>query len=127
MDADLPGGQPGLSARDIAAPLRHILRNQANATVRLDEALSIDLGARRVALAGGGLSSDFLSVATGVELAGTLAEKTRAQLRKLGVEVRTGRAVTAIDAEDVTMGDVRIESRTVLWAADTEVEKATAP
>ncbi len=208
----------GLSAPDIAAPLRHILRRQANVTVRLDEALSIDLDARRVALAGGELEYDFLLVATGathayfgndawarhapglktledalairsrvlsafeaaerepdpqaqrrwlefvvigggptgVELAGTLAEiarhtlprefrradvrsarvhlveagprllasmppelseKTRLQLRKLGVEVHTGQPVTAIDAEGVTMGGLRIESRTVLWAA----------
>jgi NADH dehydrogenase len=208
----------GLSAPDIAAPLRHILRRQANVTVRLDEALSIDLDARRVTLAGGELGYDFLLVATGathayfghddwarhapglktledalairsrvlsafeaaeretdpqarrrwlefvvigggptgVELAGTLAEiarhtlprefrradvrsarvhlveagprvlasmppvlseKTRLQLRKLGVEVHTGQAVTAIDADGVTMGGLRIESRTVLWAA----------
>jgi NADH dehydrogenase len=208
----------GLSAPDIAAPLRHILRRQANVTVRLDEALSIDLDARRVTLAGGELGYDFLLVATGathayfghddwarhapglktledalairsrvlsafeaaeretdpqarrrwlefvvigggptgVELAGTLAEiarhtlprefrradvrsarvhlveagprvlasmppvlseKTRLQLRKLGVEVHTGQAVTAIDADGVTMAGLRIESRTVLWAA----------
>ena len=208
----------GLSAPDIAAPLRHILRKQANATVRLDEALSIDLSARRVTLAQGTLDYDYLLVATGathayfgqdawaghapglktledalairsrvlsafeaaereqdadarrrwlefvvigggptgVELAGTLAEiarhtlprefrradvrsarvhlveagprllsampealseKTRRQLESLGVEVHTGSAVTAIDADGVTMGPVRIESRTVLWAA----------
>lgn len=208
----------GLSSPDIAAPLRHILRKQANVTVRLDEALAIDRGARRVQLAGGVLDYDYLLVATGathayfghedwaahapglktlddalairgrvllafeaaereddaaarrrwlefvvigggptgVELAGTLAEiarhtlprefrradvrsarvhlveagprvlaamppdlseKTRRQLQRLGVEVHTGNAVTAIDADGVTMGDQRIESRTVLWAA----------
>ena len=42
----------GLSAPDIAAPLRHILRRQANVTVRLDEALAIDPARRRVTLAG---------------------------------------------------------------------------
>jgi len=208
----------GLSAPDIAAPLRHILRKQANVTVRMDEALAIDLGARRVTLAHGALDYDYLLVATGathayfgndawaehapglktlddalairsrvlsafeaaereddvdvrrrllnfvvigggptgVELAGTLAEiarhtlprefrradvcsarvhlveagprvlaamppelseKTRLQLLKLGVEVHTGQPVTAIDAGGVTMGDARIDSRTVLWAA----------
>ncbi|HEX4854116.1 NAD(P)/FAD-dependent oxidoreductase [Arenimonas sp.] len=55
----------GLSAPDIAAPLRHILRKQANATVRMDEALGIDLAARRVRLAGGELDYDYLLVATG--------------------------------------------------------------
>src|SRR6478672_4589078 len=54
----------GLSAPDIAAPLRHILRRQANVTVRLDEALAIDLDARRVALAAGTLDYDYLVVAT---------------------------------------------------------------
>ena len=208
----------GLSAPDIAAPLRHILRRQANVTVRLDEALAIDVGARRVDLAGGTLAYDTLVVATGathayfghddwavhapglktlddalairarvlsafeaaereddpaarakwlefvvigggptgVELAGTLAEiarhtlprefrradprsarvhlveagprvlaampeslseKTRAQLQRLGVEVHTGVPVTAIDAEGVRVGDRRLDSRTVLWAA----------
>lgn len=208
----------GLSAPDIAAPLRHILRKQSNVTVRMDEALAIDLGARRVTLAHGTLDYDYLLVATGathayfgndawaehapglktlddalairsrvlsafeaaereddadarrrllnfvvigggptgVELAGTLAEiarhtlprefrradvrsarvhlveagprvlaamppelseKTRLQLLKLGVEVHTGKPVTAIDADGVTMGDARIDSRTVLWAA----------
>ncbi|MBW8367744.1 MAG: NAD(P)/FAD-dependent oxidoreductase [Arenimonas sp.] len=208
----------GLSAPDIAAPLRHILRKQSNVTVRMDEALAIDLGARRVTLAQGTLDYDYLLVATGathayfgndawaehapglktlddalairsrvlsafeaaerendaqerrrllnfvvigggptgVELAGTLAEiarhtlprefrradvrsarvhlveagprvlaamppelseKTRLQLLRLGVEVHAGKPVTAIDADGVTLGDARIDSRTVLWAA----------
>ena len=208
----------GLSAPDIAAPLRHILRGQKNVTVRMDEALAIDLRTRRVTLAEDTLAYDYLLVATGathayfgkdewaeyapglktlddalairarvlsafeaaereddaaqreallnfvvigggptgVELAGTLAEiarhtlprefrradvrrarvhlveagtrvlatmppelseKTRAQLLRLGVEVHTGAPVTQIDAEGVSMGERRIASRTVLWAA----------
>ncbi|KFL37494.1 NAD(P)/FAD-dependent oxidoreductase [Arenimonas donghaensis] len=208
----------GLSAPDIAAPLRHILRRQRNATVYMDEVRSIDVAARRVALAGGGLDYDFLLVATGathayfghddwaahapglktledalgirsrvlsafeaaerendplqreawlnfvvigggptgVELAGTLAEiarhtlprefrhadvrdarihlveagprllasmpedlseKTRQQLQRLGVQVHTGDAVTAIDEEGVVLAGSRLASRTVLWAA----------
>lgn len=208
----------GLSAPDIAAPLRHILRKQKNVTVRLDEALAIDLAARRVTLAEGAVDYDYLLVATGathayfgkdewaehapglktlddalairrrvlsafeaaereddaerrrhwlnfvvigggptgVELAGTLAEiarhtlprefrradvrkarvhlveagprvlatmppelseKTRQQLQRLGVEVHTGQPVTAIDADGIRMGETRIASRTVLWAA----------
>ena len=56
----------GLSAGDIAAPLRHILREQKNATVRLGEVTGIDLPARRVALADGAtLDYDFLLVASG--------------------------------------------------------------
>ena len=55
----------GLSAPDIAAPLRHILRRQANASVRLDEVRGIDTAARQVRLAQGRLDYDFLIVATG--------------------------------------------------------------
>jgi len=55
----------GLSAPDIAAPLRHILRRQRNATVLLGEAVAIDADAKRVTLAHGVLDYDFLIVATG--------------------------------------------------------------
>jgi len=208
----------GLSSPDIAAPLRHILRRQRNVAVRMDEALSIDVAARRAVFANGALDYDYLVVATGarhayfghdewarhapglktlddaffirrhmleafefaeregdadgrsgwldfvvigggptgVELAGTLAEiarhtlprefrrsdprkasihlieagprilpsmpeslsgKARRQLEKLGVDVHTGAAVTAIDDRGVMLGDRRIDARTVLWAA----------
>jgi NADH dehydrogenase len=36
---------------------------------------------------------------------------------KLGVDVRTNTRVTAIDGDGVSIGDERIETRTVLWAA----------
>jgi NADH dehydrogenase len=57
----------GLSAPDIAAPLRHILREQANVAVRLAEVTGIQLGERRVVLDGGAdaLRYDFLLVASG--------------------------------------------------------------
>jgi NADH dehydrogenase len=55
----------GLSAPDIAAPLRHLLRRQRNVEVRLDEVRGIDLDARCVRLDGGMLDYDFLIVATG--------------------------------------------------------------
>ncbi|KAF1691872.1 FAD-dependent oxidoreductase [Pseudoxanthomonas jiangsuensis] len=56
----------GLSAPDIAAPLRHILRRQGNVEVRLGEAASIDPAARTVALADGGtLRFDYLLLASG--------------------------------------------------------------
>jgi NADH dehydrogenase len=209
----------GLSAPDIAAPLRHILRRQRNATVLMDAVVAIDGSAHEVRLeSGDALRYDFLLLAsgaahayfghdgwqrhapglktlddalhirrrilsafeqaeaetdpvakralltfaivgggpTGVELAGTLAEiarhtlkrefrridprdarvllleagarvlstfpeslsdQARRQLRKLGVEVRTGVPVNAIDAGGVLLGDERIDARTVLWAA----------
>ena len=219
----------GLSAPDIAAPLRHILHRQRNVTVLLGEARGIDLAGRSVVLddadAGcGSLDYDTLIVATGathaylghedwaahapglktlddalairrriltafeaaereddptlraawmnfvvigggptgVELAGTLAEiarhtlprefrrcdprqaqihlleagprvlaalpeslsdSARKQLERLGVSVHTGQAVTAIDAQGVSLGDSRIESRSVLWAAGVAASK----
>ncbi|MGH8295218.1 MAG: NAD(P)/FAD-dependent oxidoreductase [Steroidobacteraceae bacterium] len=208
----------GLAAPSIAAPLRHILRDQRNATVLLGEVRSIDTGKRSVEIGGVAHRYDFLVLATGsthayfgheewaryapglktledalhirarvltaferaeatpdhaermewltfmivgagstgVELAGTLAEiarhtlerefrhidpasarvllveagprvlpsfpeslsaKARRQLERLGVLVRTGRAVTALDEHGVMIGEERIAARTVLWAA----------
>jgi NADH dehydrogenase len=46
-----------------------------------------------------------------------LSEKAREQLEALGVEVRSNRMVTSIDADGVSCGDERIAARTVLWAA----------
>jgi len=56
----------GLSSPDIAAPLRHILRNQRNVEVRLGEVVGIDTGARTVSLVEGDtLSYDYLLLASG--------------------------------------------------------------
>jgi NADH dehydrogenase len=46
-----------------------------------------------------------------------LSETARAQLSRLGVDVRTSQRVTAIDADGVAVGTERIAARTVLWAA----------
>ena len=46
-----------------------------------------------------------------------LSEKARKQLVRLGVDVRTGGQVTAIDVDGVTVGGERILTKTVLWAA----------
>jgi NADH:ubiquinone reductase (H+-translocating) len=49
-----------------------------------------------------------------------LRTAARASLERLGVEVRTGSAVTGIDADGVTVGDARdtpIRAQTVIWAA----------
>ncbi|WP_369942678.1 NAD(P)/FAD-dependent oxidoreductase [Xanthomonas medicagonis] len=56
----------GLSAPDIAAPLRQILRHQDNVEVRLGEVVHIDKQARQVRLSDGQtLAYDYLLVATG--------------------------------------------------------------
>ncbi|MDE2219673.1 MAG: NAD(P)/FAD-dependent oxidoreductase [Gammaproteobacteria bacterium] len=208
----------GLAAPSIAAPLRRILRQQANVTVYLGEVSAIDVSARRVHAGERSFEYDYLVVATGtrhayfghdewaqhapglksledafgirarildafeqaemsddqaqraawlsfvvvgggptgVELAGTLAEiahhtlrqefrridPTRSrvrlveagprvlpafpaslsaaaqrQLAHLGVEVSIGRAITAVDAHGVRIGDEFMAARTVLWAA----------
>lgn len=56
----------GLSAPQIASPIRHILRSQRNARVLLGEATSIDTAARRVVLADGEIGFDTLIVAAGL-------------------------------------------------------------
>jgi len=56
----------GLSSPDIAAPLRHILRKQANVEVRLGEVTGVDVHARRVLLGGDdSLEFHYLLLATG--------------------------------------------------------------
>ena len=56
----------GLSAPDIAAPLRHVLRKQQNVEVRLGEVSAIDANSRCVLLADGvRLHYDYLVVASG--------------------------------------------------------------
>src|ERR1044072_7353362 len=60
---------------------------------------------------------------TGVEMAGAIAELAhraqagRTSLEQLGVEVRLGTPVTALDAAGVSVGTERIEARTVIWGA----------
>jgi len=56
----------GLAAPSIAAPLRHILRKQANVTVRLGEVERIDTAGRQVFIAGRAHPYDYLVLAAGV-------------------------------------------------------------
>lgn len=56
----------GLSPRDIASPIRRILRRQENVLVLMAEATRIDPAEKKVHLADGELSFDYLVVATGV-------------------------------------------------------------
>ncbi|MGX5731458.1 NAD(P)/FAD-dependent oxidoreductase [Pseudoxanthomonas beigongshangi] len=56
----------GLSAPDIAAPLRHILRRQANVEVRLADVTAVDASARRLHLGdANAMDYDYLLLATG--------------------------------------------------------------
>src|SRR3954470_9758793 len=47
----------------------------------------------------------------------SLSEAAKQSLEQLGVEVRVGAAVTALDEGSVTLGAGRIEARTVIWGA----------
>src|ERR1700747_1471277 len=59
-----------LSPADIAQPIRAILRDQRNATVLLDEVISVDVAARRVGTRfGADQSYDYLILATGSQYA----------------------------------------------------------
>jgi NADH dehydrogenase len=55
----------GLAAPSIAAPLRHILRDQRNVTVHMGEVVGIDTKARQVSLADRQIPYDYLLVASG--------------------------------------------------------------
>jgi NADH dehydrogenase len=55
----------GLSAPDVAAPLRRILRRHRNVTVLLAEAARIDAAGRTVILTDGEMAYDYLILATG--------------------------------------------------------------
>jgi NADH dehydrogenase len=56
----------GLSPGDIATPIRSLLATQSNVEVRMAEVVGLELGAKRVLLADGGLDYDFRILATGV-------------------------------------------------------------
>jgi NADH dehydrogenase len=56
----------------------------------------------------------------------SLSEAAKKSLEQLGVEVRLGAAVTALDAEGVSMGADRIEARTVIWGAGVMASPAGA-
>jgi NADH dehydrogenase len=56
----------GLAAPSIAAPLRHILRGQANVAVQLGEVTRIDPASRQVFVGAQAISYDYLLLATGV-------------------------------------------------------------
>ena len=46
-----------------------------------------------------------------------LSAKAAAQLMRLGVTVRTGRAVTGMGVDHIELGEERIATQTILWAA----------
>lgn len=57
----------GLSATDIAAPIRAVLRRQRDTTVLLGEVVGVELDTRTVQLDGGRLTYDYLILAAGAQ------------------------------------------------------------
>jgi NADH:ubiquinone reductase (H+-translocating) len=55
-----------------------------------------------------------------------LSEAAARALQRLGVEVRLGVAVTDCDQEGAVLGDERVESRTLIWAAGVTASPAAA-
>ena len=56
----------------------------------------------------------------------SLSEVAAEALRRLGVEVRLGTAVTSCDREGAVLGDERLESRTLIWAAGVAASPAAS-
>ena len=56
----------------------------------------------------------------------TLSEQAARALIRLGVEVRLGSMVTSCDRDGVAIGNERIDSRTVIWAAGVAASPAAA-
>ena len=54
----------------------------------------------------------------------SLSDYAKGALESLGAEVMLGKAVTACDETGVALGDERIESRTVIWAAGVRASSA---
>lgn len=53
-----------------------------------------------------------------------LAHKAQAALERLGVEVRTGKPVEAVDGDGIVVGGERISSHNVLWTAGVKASPA---
>jgi NADH dehydrogenase len=54
----------------------------------------------------------------------SLSDYAEKSLTKMGVEVKTGTPVTACDAKGISIGDEKVASRTVIWAAGVQASKA---
>ncbi len=55
-----------------------------------------------------------------------LSERTRRDLERLGVDVRTGQRVVDMDENGVQVGEQRIEAKTIFWAAGVAASPAAA-
>jgi NADH dehydrogenase FAD-containing subunit len=125
----------GLSPGDIASPIRGILHRQKNANVILAMVSGVDLSCKEVMAEGRRIPYDYLIVATGAEHAyfghdwstyapGLKTTAARRSLEQLGVEVRLGVGVTDCDCTGVSLGQERLQTRTIIWAAGVKASPA---
>jgi NADH dehydrogenase len=100
--AVIGGGPTGVElAGTLAEIARHTLAPEfRRSNPRLARVLLIEAGPRVLA-----------------NFAPDLSAKTTTQLERLGVTVRTGAPVTALGSDFVALGNERIATRTILWAA----------
>ncbi|MBB4403089.1 MULTISPECIES: NAD(P)/FAD-dependent oxidoreductase [Rhizobium/Agrobacterium group] len=102
-------GPTGVEMAGIIAELAH--------RTLVEEFRSIDTAAARILLVEAG--PRVLPV-----FPDSLSRYAEHSLAKMGVEVRTGRPVTACDEDGITIGDEFVPSRTIIWAAGVQASKA---
>lgn len=102
-------GPTGVEMAGIIAELAH--------RTLVEEFRSIDTAAARILLIEAG--PRVLPV-----FPDSLSRYAEHSLAKMGVEVRTGRPVTACDEDGITIGDEFVPSRTIIWAAGVQASKA---
>jgi NADH dehydrogenase len=122
-----------LSPADIAEPLRHVLRRQANTEVILGEAQRIDVAGKKVITADGEIDYDYLILATGARhsyFGKDEWEKFAPGLKSLddALEIRRRMLLAFEVAEKTTNDDERRAAMTfvVVGAGPTGMEMAGA-
>ena len=108
--AIIGGGPTGVELAGIVADLAHrvLPREFRRIDTRTARIMLIEAGPRVLPVFPQGLS-DYAAAA----------------LRRRGVQVLTGRPVTAISDREVTIGDEAVPCRTVIWAAGVQASPAT--
>ncbi|MEP7345416.1 MAG: NAD(P)/FAD-dependent oxidoreductase [Gemmatimonadaceae bacterium] len=147
---------PGLKSLDDALDIRHRFLSAFELAERTEDKAAQDAWLTFVVVGGGptgvelagimttiartALSSDFRridTVRTRMVLAeagprllpalpSELAERARADLEAMGVEVRTSTRVTRVEPDAVWLGAERLPARTVFWAAGNQAQRLGA-
>src|SRR5439155_1312833 len=113
----------GLSAPEIAQPVRSILSARPSVTVLLDTVVDFNLTEKKVFLEKNTLAYDYRVLA---HLPPGLSASAQRQLEKLGVEVRVGVKVKTITQGRVEPENGRIiEGENIIWAAGVSANPLT--